>query len=43
MADDERDGIKDLRNATGNVESLPPYPGLPGRTPGLRVRPRTVC
>lgn len=27
MADDGRDEIKDLRNATGNVESLPPYRG----------------
>jgi protein-arginine deiminase len=29
MADDGRDGIKDLRNATGNIESLPPYRGYP--------------
>jgi protein-arginine deiminase len=29
LADDGRDAIKDLRNATGNVESLPPYRGYP--------------
>ncbi|GAB1515395.1 protein-arginine deiminase family protein [Actinophytocola sp. KF-1] len=29
MADDGRDAIKDLRNATGNIESLPPYRGYP--------------
>lgn len=29
MADDGRDGLKDLRNATGNIESLPPYRGYP--------------
>ena len=29
LADDGRDGLKDLRNATGNIESLPPYRGYP--------------
>ncbi len=29
MADDGRDAVKDLRNATGNIESLPPYRGYP--------------
>lgn len=29
MADDGRDAVKDLRNATGNIESLPPYRGHP--------------
>lgn len=29
LVDDGRDGLKDLRNATGNIESLPPYRGYP--------------
>ena len=29
LVDDGRDAIKDLRNATGNIESLPPYRGYP--------------
>lgn len=29
LADDGRDALKDLRNATGNIESLPPYRGYP--------------
>jgi protein-arginine deiminase len=29
MRDDGRGAIKDLRNATGNIESLPPYRGYP--------------
>ena len=29
LSDDGRDALKDLRNATGNIESLPPYRGYP--------------
>lgn len=29
LSDDGRDAVKDLRNATGNIESLPPYRGYP--------------
>lgn len=29
LVDDGRDALKDLRNATGNIESLPPYQGYP--------------
>lgn len=29
LVDDGRDGLTDLRNATGNIESVPPYAGYP--------------
>lgn len=29
LIDDGRNAVKDLRNATGNIESLPPYRGYP--------------
>jgi protein-arginine deiminase len=29
LVDDGRDGMTDLRNATGNIESVPPYAGYP--------------
>jgi protein-arginine deiminase len=29
LVDDGRNAVKDLRNATGNIESLPPYRGYP--------------
>ncbi|TDV45415.1 protein-arginine deiminase family protein [Actinophytocola oryzae] len=29
LVDDGRDAVQDLRNATGNIESLPPYEGYP--------------
>jgi protein-arginine deiminase len=45
LVDDGRDAIKDLRNATGNIESLPPYRGYPdgrlvyGSDPGGALTP----
>jgi protein-arginine deiminase len=45
LVDDGRDGLTDLRNATGNIESLPPYRGYPqgrlvyGSSPTEALRP----
>ncbi|MFI7677619.1 protein-arginine deiminase family protein [Actinophytocola sp. NPDC049390] len=42
MADDGRDAVKDLRNATGNIESLPPYRGYPDGRLVYGSDPRSV-
>jgi len=45
LVDDGRDALTDLRNATGNIESLPPYRGHPlgrlvyGSSPTEELRP----
>jgi protein-arginine deiminase len=45
LSDDGRDAVTDLRNATGNIESLPPYDGYPrgrlvyGSSPTADLRP----
>lgn len=45
LVDDGRHAVKDLRNATGNIESLPPYRGYPrgrlvyGSDPSGRLTP----